>query len=53
MAPDEAYTAARRAFGNAMLKKEAARAIWIPAWWDHILQGHAVRPPSVRSHAGL
>ena len=38
MAPDEAYTAARRAFGNAMLTKEAARTIWIPVWWDHLLQ---------------
>jgi putative ABC transport system permease protein len=38
MVPDEAYAAARRAFGNAMLTKEAARTIWIPAWWDHLLQ---------------
>jgi predicted permease len=38
MAPDEAYAAARRAFGNAMLTKEAARTIWIPVWWDHLLQ---------------
>jgi putative ABC transport system permease protein len=37
MAPDEAYAAAR-AFGNAMLTKEAARTIWIPVWWDHLLQ---------------
>ena len=38
MEPDEAYTAARRAFGNATLTREAARAIWIPVWWDHFLQ---------------
>ena len=38
MAPDDAYAAARRAFGNAMLTKEAARTIWIPVWWDHLLQ---------------
>ena len=38
MAPDEAYAAARRAFGNTMLTKEAARAIWTPVWWDHLLQ---------------
>ena len=38
MAPDEAYDAARRAFGNALLTKEAARRIWIPVWWDHLLQ---------------
>ena len=38
MAPDEAYTAARRAFGNVMLTKEAARTTWIPVWWDHFLQ---------------
>ena len=38
MPPDEAYAAARRAFGNAMLTKEGARTIWIPAWWDHLVQ---------------
>ena len=38
MAPDEAYAAARRAFGNATLTKEAARTIWIPVWWDQLLQ---------------
>ncbi len=38
MAPDEAYAAARRAFGNTTLTKEAARTIWIPVWWDHLLQ---------------
>ena len=38
MSPDEAYTAARRAFGNVMLTKEAARTTWIPVWWDHFLQ---------------
>ena len=38
MAPEEAYRAARRAFGNATLTKEAVRTIWIPAWWDHFLQ---------------
>jgi hypothetical protein len=45
MAPDEAAAAARRAFGNVLLTKEAARAVWIPFWWDHFLQdmGYAVR----------
>jgi putative ABC transport system permease protein len=38
MAPDEAYATARRAFGNATLTQEAARTIWIPVWWDHLLQ---------------
>ncbi len=38
MAPDEAYAAARRAFGNATLTREAARTVWIPMWWDHLLQ---------------
>src|SRR6267378_4763175 len=38
MAPDEAYAAARRAFCNAMLTKEAARTVWIPMWWDYLLQ---------------
>ena len=38
MAPDETYTAARRAIGNTMLTKEAARAMWIPVWWDHLFQ---------------
>src|ERR1700730_19371453 len=38
MAPNEAYAAARRVFGNAMLTKEAARTVWIPVWWDQVLQ---------------
>src|SRR5882672_1759755 len=38
MAPDEAAAAARRAFGNVMLTREAVRAIWIPVWWDQCLQ---------------
>ena len=38
MAPADAYAAARRAFGNAALTKETARAVWIPVWWDHVLQ---------------
>jgi putative ABC transport system permease protein len=38
MAPDEAYAAAMRAFGNATLTKEAARTVWIPVWWDHFRQ---------------
>ena len=38
MAPKEAYAAARRAFGNTMLTKEAARTIWIPVLWDRLLQ---------------
>jgi hypothetical protein len=38
MVPHEAYRAARRAFGNTMLTEEAARRIWIPVWWDQLLQ---------------
>ncbi len=38
MAPDEAAAAARRAFGNVLMTKETARAVWIPVWWDHVLQ---------------
>ena len=38
MAPDEAAAAARRAFGNIMLTREAVRAVWIPIWWDQCLQ---------------
>ncbi len=41
MAPDDAYAAARRAFGNATLTREAARTIWIPVWWDHLVQDTA------------
>jgi putative ABC transport system permease protein len=38
MAPDEAAAAARRAFGNVELTREAVRAIWIPLWWDQCVQ---------------
>ena len=41
----DAYAAARRAFGNTTLTKEAARGVWIPAWWDDLVQDtrHAFR----------
>ena len=38
MAPDAAYAAARRAFGNVTRTKEATRAVWIPLWIEHVLQ---------------
>ena len=38
MAPEQAYNEARRAFGNVTLTKEAARTIWIPVWWDRLVQ---------------
>ena len=38
MAPDEAAQAARRAFGNVALTREAVRAVWIPLWWDQCVQ---------------
>src|SRR3954454_17114027 len=38
MAPDEAAAAARRAFGNVALSREAVRAVWIPLWWDQCVQ---------------
>ena len=38
MTPDDAAAAARRAFGNVTLTREAVRAIWIPVWWDQSLQ---------------
>ena len=38
MAPDEAAAAARRAFGNVALTREAVRAVWIPLWWDQCVQ---------------
>jgi putative ABC transport system permease protein len=37
MTADAAYAAARRAFGNVMLTKEATRAVWVPVWIDHVL----------------
>ena len=53
MTPDEASAAARRAFGNATLTKEAARTIWIPVWWDQSPPGHPIRPPSASPRARL
>jgi putative ABC transport system permease protein len=45
MEPDAAAAAARRAFGNVTLTKEAAREIWIPIWWDQLMQdaSYAIR----------
>ena len=38
MTPDDARAAARRKFGNVALMKEDARAVWIPVWFDQLLQ---------------
>jgi predicted permease len=45
MAPDDARCAALRKFGNPALVLEDARAVWIPAWLDHLRQDarYAVR----------
>jgi predicted permease len=36
--PERARYEARRAFGNVALVREAARAVWIPAWLDQTAQ---------------
>ena len=36
--PEEARSAARRAFGNVALVREDARAVWIRPWIDHAWQ---------------
>jgi predicted permease len=38
MAPDEAYYAAERRFGNAMLLKEVSREMWTGIWFEHLIQ---------------
>src|SRR5882672_4293945 len=38
MTPDAARHAALRKFGNVTLAKEDARAVWIPIWFDQLLQ---------------
>src|SRR5258706_9499628 len=38
MTPDAARHAALRKFGNIALAKEDARAVWIPIWFDQLLQ---------------
>ena len=38
MTEDEARYAARRAFGNVTLAMEETRAVWIPVWFDQLLQ---------------
>ena len=38
MTPDDARTAALRAFGSIALTKENARAVWIPVWFDQLIQ---------------
>ena len=38
MAPDAARDAALRAFGNVTLAMEDTRAVWIPVWFDQVLQ---------------
>src|SRR5439155_13730742 len=38
MTPEDARTAAHREFGNVALIKEDTRAVWIPVWFDQLLQ---------------
>jgi len=38
MTPDDARAAALRKFGSVALAKEDARAMWIPVWFDQLVQ---------------
>ncbi len=38
MTPDDARAAALRTFGSIALAKEDARAVWIPVWFDQLVQ---------------
>jgi putative ABC transport system permease protein len=38
MNPDDARAAALRAFGSIALTKENARAVWVPVWFDQLIQ---------------
>jgi len=38
MTPADARDAALRKFGNVTLAKEGVRAVWIPIWFDQVLQ---------------
>ncbi len=48
MPPDEARSAAMRAFGNLTAAQEDARAVWIPVWLEHVLQDLRYATRSVR-----
>src|SRR6266851_898007 len=45
MTPSDARDAALRKFGNVVLAKKDARAVWIPIWFDQLLQdaGYGLR----------
>ena len=38
LAEDQARRAAHRDLGNVTLVREDTRTLWIPVWWDHLLQ---------------
>jgi len=38
MTPGDAHDAALRKFGNVTLATEEARAVWIPIWFDQLVQ---------------
>jgi putative ABC transport system permease protein len=38
MTPEDARAAAHRKFGNVALMKEDTRAVWIPVWFDQLVQ---------------
>ena len=53
MPADEARRAALRRFGNTALVGEDARAVWVPAWVDHLRQDIRYALRMLVRHAGF
>jgi putative ABC transport system permease protein len=53
MTSEAAYYAARRKFGNVVMAKEDARAVWIPVWIDQLQQDARYGARTLRRNAGV
>jgi predicted permease len=53
MPPDDARSAALRAFGNVALVKEEVRAVWIPVWLEQLFQDSRFAIRTMRRTPGL
>jgi len=53
MTPDEARRRALLQFGSVARQSEAARAVWVPVWFEHLVQDVRFSAVSLRRNVGF